>query len=57
MNIYDATETAYKNGYEAGAKEFMERAKERAIELCDFYYVVEMREIINILKELMEENR
>lgn len=25
MNIYEATETSYKNGYRAGVKEFAER--------------------------------
>ena len=28
MNIHDATEQAYKNGYEAGVKEFAERLPE-----------------------------
>ena len=28
MNIHDATEISYKNGYEAGVKEFAEKLKE-----------------------------
>ena len=29
MNIHDATETSYKNGYEAGVKEFAEKLFQR----------------------------
>ena len=31
MDKHTATEQAYKNGYEAGVKEFAERLKERAV--------------------------
>ena len=27
MNVHDATESAYKNGYEKGVKDFAERVK------------------------------
>lgn len=40
MNIYEATETSYKNGYRAGVKEFAERLKEEVADLAVDYMLV-----------------
>lgn len=34
MNIHDATETAFRNGYEAGVKELAERVKQKIPKMC-----------------------
>lgn len=47
MDIYTASETAYKNGYEAGVKEFAEKFKQ-LIGVKDFGLVD------NLAKELTE---
>ena len=49
MNIHDATEVAYKNGYEAGVKEFgkmlIDKSVNGIINISDIPdYVVEMTE-------------
>ena len=66
MNIYDATETAYKNGYKAGVKDFAERLKGKVeAEIYDDvdpsgetlryeYYIVYVEDIDEALTELME---
>ena len=57
MNIHEATEQAYKNGYEAGVREFAERLKDKSIvaRTCDdskFELVVTISNIDTIAKEL-----
>ena len=59
MNIHDATEYAYKNGYEAGVKEFAERLKEKLKNVCyvEEYDSIYVHKIIdNLAKELTEQN-
>ena len=50
MNEHDAVETAYKNGYEAGVKDFAEEFKKRCLEKGIFPVVIK-----NILKNLVIE--
>ena len=38
MNIYDATEQAYKNGYKAGAKKFAELVNHIIDEIVDIMF-------------------
>ena len=53
MNIYDATEQAYKNGYEAGVKALAEKLK--AIGKQDGAYdYISLWDIDEVLKEMME---
>ena len=47
MNVYDATEQAYKNGYEAAVKEFSEKFKQ-------LIGVKEFGLVDNLAKELTE---
>ena len=56
MNIHDATEQAYKNGYEAGVKEFAKRLKDN-IDYGKIYrtvddYELTITHIKNTAKEL-----
>lgn len=54
MNENDAIEQAYKNGYEAGVKEFAERVKNGFCPGCE-YETFTIREFIDTLvKELTE---
>ena len=59
MNISEATETSYKNGYKAGVKEFAERLKEKAsTHNCRYNGIVYdikavgIYDIDNLLKEM-----
>lgn len=53
MDIYTAQEVAYKNGYEAGVKEFAERLHQKCA--IDRGFAVMPEDAIEItLKELME---
>ena len=49
---HDATELAYKNGYEAGVKELAEMLKEKRYALEDYYDVVFCEDIDEVAKEL-----
>lgn len=49
MNIHDATEQAYKNGFEAGARKLAEKLKDEAVY---FGRVVEVKKIDSIVEEL-----
>lgn len=58
MNIHDATEVAYKNGYEKGVKDFAERVKQyynhystRPLPVNVVYYIDQ------ILKDLLKEDK
>lgn len=51
MNIHDATECAYKNGYDTGVKEFAERLKNEVAHIPAWGRVAEKR-INELLKEL-----
>ena len=58
MNIHDATEQAYKNGYEAGVKEFAKRLKDN-IDYGKIYrtvddYELTITHIKNTARELAE---
>lgn len=56
MHIHDATEEAYKNGYEAGIKKFAERAKEGLIGYKTDPTEEEVEYVIdNLVKELIEQ--
>ena len=55
MYIHDKTEQAYKNGYEAGVKEFAERLKSLQIGLeisGESLYYVPIDCIDNLVKEM-----
>lgn len=64
MDIYTAQEVAYKNGYEAGVKEFAEKFKEKAgsiVTSCQGYEIYETKQyqisavdFDNLAKELTE---
>jgi hypothetical protein len=52
MHIHDATEEAYKNGYEAGVKKFAERLKSHLI----IYTYLNLNGVIdNLVKEMTEQ--
>ena len=53
MNIHDATEQAYKRGYEAGVKEFAERLRKIGTDE-EAYGYVHLWEVDHIAKELTE---
>lgn len=55
MNVLDATEVAYKNGYEKGVKEFAERLKAKAMFQHGGVTVVYGSDIDNLVKEMTEE--
>lgn len=57
MDIHTATEVAYKNGYEAGAKELAERLIEKAYVNSYSDMVVNVASIDHILKEMVGENK
>jgi len=58
MYIHDKTEQAYKNGYEAGVKEFAKRLKEEKCDLvssrdyCGNLYEIEGNDIDDLVKEM-----
>ena len=55
MDIYTASEVAYKNGYEAGVKEFAERLEHAEYGQLDWEYgtiIYTQVDIDNVLKEL-----
>lgn len=55
MDIYTASEVAYKNGYEAGVKEFAERLEHGEHGQLDWEYgtiIYTQNDIDNVLKEL-----
>ena len=54
MKFNDATETAYKNGYVAGAKEFAERLKGKVAHI-PAWGAVAKRKIDNLLEEMESE--
>lgn len=58
MNIHDATEQAYKNGYEAGVKEFAVRLKAQYVDYDNNVEAVGKialyKDIDRIAKELTE---
>ena len=59
MNVYTATEQAYKNGYEAGVKEFAERFKEKVGSIPQYHFnLLQVEDDINTLvKEMTEESK
>ncbi len=59
MNIYDVSEISYKNGYEAGVKEFAEKLKRSATAQNKtkdekYVYKIDTDFIDNLAKELTE---
>lgn len=56
MNIHDATEVAYRNGYkagyQAGVKEFAKTLRARAFNDADGFYIVVIDQITELEKEL-----
>lgn len=58
MNIHDATEVAYKNGYEAGVKKLAEKikisatAKHKSID-GEYLYEISNDFIDNLVKEMV----
>lgn len=55
MNAHDGSEQAYRNGYEAGVKEFAERLKGKRhwdVDIPDYVFV---KDIDEIKKEMTEE--
>lgn len=59
MHIHDATEEAYKNGYEAGVKKFAEKLTDK-INNCELYdtlsdYLLITEHIKKVVKELIEQ--
>lgn len=52
MYIHDKTEQAYKNGYEAGIKEFAERLKEIKANLETLRMPLLNMDIDNLVKEM-----
>ena len=52
MNVYTATEQAYKNGYEAGVKEFAERLCEGRVSNDPVVIAVKVE-----LKELIDKQK
>ena len=57
MNIHDATEQAYKNGYAKGIKDFVKRLKEHKYQSSDWShgehpFVVEEDDIDEIAEEM-----
>jgi hypothetical protein len=57
MNTYNATEQAYRNGYEAGVREFAERLKKKTYPFpcaIGVENAVTIRAINDLLKELTE---
>lgn len=57
MNTYTATEQAYKNGYEAGVKEFAERMKSEKFIYKNFGELVQVDDINTIAEELIDKQR
>jgi hypothetical protein len=60
MNILDATETAYKNGYAQGVKEFAERVREltKKTAFADCWSEGGFLDSIdNLVKEMTEESQ
>ena len=58
MKIYEATEQAYKNGYEKGIKDFAERLKEYKYLSSDWShgehpFVVEENDIDELVEEMV----
>ena len=53
MNIHDATEQAYKNGYEAGVKEFAEKYCSRFDLTCNYTNGYIIGSVQSVLKELI----
>jgi hypothetical protein len=58
MKIYEATEQAYKNGYEKGIKDFAERLKEYKYQSSDWShgehpFVVEESDIDDLVEEMV----
>jgi hypothetical protein len=52
MNIHDATEVAYRNGYKAGVKEFAKTLRARAFNDAYGYYIVVIDQITELEKEM-----
>jgi hypothetical protein len=57
MNIHDATEVAYRNGYkagyQAGVKEFAKTLRARAFNDAYGYYIVVIDQITELEKEMV----
>lgn len=53
MTKNDATELAYKNGYEAGVREMAERLRATAITKYDWNEYIEVEEVDTIANELI----
>ena len=57
MNIHDATEQAFKNGYKAGVTEFAERFEEELGEIFVNHYPIVLTTLDNVVADLMEERK
>lgn len=57
MNIHDATEQAFKNGYKAGVTEFAERFEEELGESFFNHYPFVLTTLDNVVADLMEERK
>lgn len=55
MNIHDALEQAYKNGYEAGVKEFAEAVKMTACNIANKEGYVRQDRLAQAIKNLKSE--
>lgn len=54
MNVYDASEVAYRNGYEAGKRDAIDRLAARITERRDTTLGLE-RAVLNDVLELIQE--
>lgn len=54
MNIHDATEQAFKNGYKAGVTELAERFEEELGETFFNHYPFVLTTLDNLAKEMTE---
>jgi hypothetical protein len=53
MKIYEATEQAYKNGYEKGIKDFAERLKEHTHDIVLYGQIVTVSRIDILVEEMV----